>query len=109
MFVDFNLTQLRGLSTFTYGFDAHHTLDPTQYNNWEFTIDEWDYFWNSPNNTMLFGTNPYVLGEQNVDLISTHILPERFVFKDQKVKTEIFGIPIEFEDEHHSEVSYKRH
>ena len=41
------MSQLAGLTTFTYGFHTKDSDDPTKYDNWHFTQQSWDDFWYS--------------------------------------------------------------
>ena len=98
IFIKFDLDELAGLRTFTYAFHTRDGHDGTKYNGWNFTIREWDYFWNNETTTMLFGTNTYTLGTNTVDLISVRVQPERIVMIDQEVTNTILGFPVDYKD-----------
>lgn len=83
VFVYFDLEELAGLSVFSYAFHTRDGHDGSKYNNWEFTVREWDHFWNNEHTTMLFGTNTFVLGNNTVDMISVRVQPERIIMIEQ--------------------------
>lgn len=102
IYIDFD-DELKGLQFVTFGFHTKETKDFDKYNGFNFTVDTWDSpfvdsFWNSYNTTLLYGTRPYVLGEEIPEEIVLRLLPERLILKNQNVTSKIFGMPIQFED-----------
>jgi len=62
--------------------------DLTKWNSWNFTTSwHWDgnkeaNFWYSPNTTLLWFTNPFVIGKQSVSKIDLPLQPESITKKD---------------------------
>jgi len=96
--------EMNGLNTFHVLFHAGEAKNITQYNNWNFTGTYYwdsltpDSFWYSPRTVMLFTTNTYEIGRDQMGQVTLDLEAEKYI-KEQKNVTASLGIlPLAFED-----------
>lgn len=81
--------------------------DQSKYNGWNFTIDKrkWDdedptvdSFWYSINTTLLWHTETYKIGEEQIDMMDCYLTPEDFTLKNRNATGYFLGIPTGWKD-----------
>lgn len=105
--------ELKGLKSYNYLFHTKDINNFTKFNNWNFSSSlHWDSedhpsFWYDQNTTILFMTENYKVGEEQIKSFNLNLLPEKIVKIDHLVKTQVLGIPVDFENDEHREVLWK--
>ena len=90
-------------------FHTNEYNDTTKYDNWSFSnMYLFDDFWFSSNNTILYWSEVFVIGESALDLAQIPCVPELNIYKDTNVTMKIFGIPVIKKDVTENKILYTR-
>jgi hypothetical protein len=94
---------LNGLNSYSYFFKSDDLVNPDMYNGWDFRGPEgakkWDSinpedksFWYSKNTTILWYTEKWTLGKEQIATMGLTLTPSTFVEKDKTTTFALFGI-----------------
>lgn len=97
--VDFD-QEIYGLKSYAYTFHRSDGTDFEKYNGFNFTSPSiWDAtnqdsFWYNWNTTILFYTDHWRIGQEQLEVVSVELIPELEIKIDKEVTSSLFGIPL---------------
>ena len=100
-------SELNDIESYSYFLQSNQMKNKTRYNNWNFTGDarawddddpKFDSFWYSINTTLLWHTETYKIGREQIDMMDMYLTPEDFTLVGKNITSSFLGIPTSSKD-----------
>ena len=87
--------ELKGLRSSHILFYSAEGSDVELYNGWNFTSGElWDAFYFGHKTSLLFISDTYIVGVQQLQVATVRMFPSKHIYKDRNVTHSLFGVPL---------------